>query len=141
MKSGAAILCCATDRVKWLLDPLDDGGTTRRRFEILTSLPAEKRPRVILGPANDQVPMGKDATERDALIAALTAAGILFVPDPAVSPGGVIAVSHELGVWKETLVNADARDIVHAGIDLLFRDAGSSVTTAQLVERFFEIAS
>jgi hypothetical protein len=140
MKAGAAILCCASDRAKWLLDELEDGGRKVRRFELLVNLSKDQRPRLILGPANDQVPMGKSSPQRDEVIAALTAAGILFIPDPAVSPGGVIAVSHELGVWTREVVNQDARQIVHSGVDLLFRQAGSAPTTAEIAKAFFQIA-
>lgn len=110
-------------RTEWLAETLDGLGS---RAEIL----AENRKkngnlRLILGAGNDQVSTtakGKDGRER--VLRTLKDADITFVPDPLVSPGGVIAVSHELASkWEAERVNEDAERIVEKSIEQVFFQA------------------
>ncbi len=78
---------------------------------------------LILGAGNDQVSM-TDKMERERVLASLDEAGITFIPDPVVSPGGVIAVSHERSTeWLAERVNKDAERIVSKGVEQVFREA------------------
>jgi hypothetical protein len=80
---------------------------------------------LILGAGNDQIPGTADRkTQRDAALAAFDDAGVRFVPDPIVSPGGVIAVSHELAEeWRADSVIADACALVGASTSRLYAAA------------------
>lgn len=83
------------------------------------------RLRLVLGAGNDQVSttvLGKD--ERDRALSTLAAAGVGFVPDPLISPGGVIAVSHELSPkWEAGMVNEDTARVVRKNVDHVYREA------------------
>ena len=105
---------------RWLSRSRDDGPT---RAKIL----AESRLRsgnlrMILGAGNDQVSTTDNGKEqRGAALACLSKAGVLFVPDPLVSPGGVIAVSHELAQnWVREAVLKDADAVVRTSVRQLF---------------------
>jgi len=78
--------------------------------------------RLILGAGNDQVSTtaaGKKG--RDAALSILKEAGIAFVPDPLVSPGGVISVSHERAAeWNADEVNGDSMKIVRRSVGQLY---------------------
>lgn len=82
--------------------------------------------RLILGAGNDQVPT-TDAgrQDREKTLAVLAEAGLSFVPDPLVSMGGVISVSHERseGGWDARAVNEDAGLIVRRSVEQVFREA------------------
>lgn len=95
----------------------------RTRAEILAASRAQHgNPRLILGAGNDQVSTteaGKPG--RDATLAVLREAGIHFVPDPLVSPGGVISVSHERAEeWRAEEVNRDSMRIVRRSVQQLY---------------------
>ncbi|HYU33518.1 MAG TPA: hypothetical protein VEW48_15295 [Thermoanaerobaculia bacterium] len=81
--------------------------------------------RLILGAGNDQVSttaVGKSG--RDRTLATLAEAGIAFVPDPLVSPGGVISVSHERAAeWDAERVNEDARRVVARSVEQLYEES------------------
>jgi glutamate dehydrogenase/leucine dehydrogenase len=81
--------------------------------------------RLILGAGNDQVsttPAGKNG--RDRTLSTLKAAGISFVPDPLVSPGGVISVSHErAAAWNAEAVNGDSMKIVRRSVEQLYAES------------------
>lgn len=109
---------------EWLSRGINGSGRTRA--EIL----AENRRRngnlrLILGAGNDQVSTTRKGQEdRERTLAALAEAGLVFVPDPLVSPGGVIAVSHEREPeWIAERVNEDAERIVHRSVEQVFREA------------------
>jgi len=78
--------------------------------------------RLILGAGNDQVSTtaaGKKG--RDVTLSILKEAGIAFVPDPLVSPGGVISVSHERAAeWNAEEVNGDSMQIVRRSVEQLY---------------------
>lgn len=81
--------------------------------------------RLILGAGNDQVSTtaaGKNA--RDKTLSTLAEAGIEFVPDPLVSPGGVISVSHErTEEWNADRVREDALRIVARSVEQIYRES------------------
>jgi len=116
-RRGVHFVCPAGSRIEWLTNRVND----RTRYEILASR-SDAGECIVLGPANDQLPMNNDKrAERDAALNCMTDSGILFVPDPIVSPGGVIAVSHELTAhWKAENVRNDSINIVRKSVDMLF---------------------
>jgi glutamate dehydrogenase/leucine dehydrogenase len=124
---------------EWLAEPLDGLGA---RARIL----AENRRRnhnlrLILGAGNDQVSTTDKGKEgREEVLSLLKDADITFVPDPLVSPGGVIAVSHELAPkWDAEAVNDDARRIVEESVGQVFRQAEKlGGTDAVTMYRAFE---
>lgn len=124
---------------EWLSRKLTNGQT---RAEVL----AENRRRngnlrLILGAGNDQVSTTEEGKgERDRALAVLAESGICFVPDPLVSPGGVIAVSHErTGEWHAERVNEDATLIVRRSVEQVFRQARRmGGTDARTLYRAFE---
>jgi glutamate dehydrogenase/leucine dehydrogenase len=81
--------------------------------------------RLILGAGNDQVSTtaaGKSG--RDRTLSILKEAGISFVPDPLVSPGGVISVSHERAAeWNADEVNGDSMKIVRRSVEQLYEQS------------------
>lgn len=81
--------------------------------------------RLILGAGNDQVSTtaaGKNG--RDKTLSTLAEAGIELVPDPLVSPGGVISVSHErTEEWSADDVREDALRIVARSVQQLYRES------------------
>lgn len=101
---------------------------------------------IVAGAGNAQLPTGDDeAQDARSARAILDDAGVVVVPDPVVSPGGVIAVSHELRPsWDATAVNTDAAAIVHRSVEELFArtrqvsTAGFATTLDMLVERGFQ---
>ena len=87
--------------------------------------------RLIVGAGNDQMATtdynsAKVNARRDA-VSALTEQGITFVPDPLVSTGGVVAVSHELtDTWESGNVEQvvkDARAIVRRNVQAVYQEA------------------
>lgn len=98
---------------------------------------------LILGAGNDQVPSTEDSKEeREKALRALDNAGITFIPDPLVSPGGVIAVSHELSSeWKREVVQKDAEDIVEKSVEMIFnkfREMGGTMPNSIKIYEAFE---
>lgn len=109
---------------EWLSRPLNGSASTRA--EILSANRAKNgRLRLILGAGNDQVSTteaGKPG--RDRTLATLAEAGIGFVPDTLVSPGGVISVSHERAPeWDAAQVNEDAVQVVRRSVEQLYRES------------------
>lgn len=104
--------------------PRWDGGESRAG-RLARSRAKNGNLRLVLGAGNDQVsttPSGKK--ERDKSLSTLAEAGIAFVPDPLVSPGGVISVSHERAEdWSAEQVNEDARRIVARGVEQIYAEA------------------
>ena len=104
---------------EWLSLPIRDIEDRRMRAEIL----ADSRRKggllqLIAGAGNDQLPAtaGKQK-QRDVALATLDDVGITFVPDPIVSPGGVIAVSHELAEsWDADEVIRDSTRLVNRSV-------------------------
>lgn len=108
---------------RWLSETFEDG---RTRADVLAETRrTQGRLRLILGAGNDQVPITDfRRSEREPVLSALTDAGITYVPDPLVSPGGVIAVSHELApTWDVSAVNETAVRIVRKSVDQVYRGA------------------
>lgn len=107
----------------WLSQVVDG---SRTRTQILTeNRRRNKQLLLILGAGNDQVSMThKGAQGRDRALFELAESGILFVPDALVSPGGVIAVSHELAPsWEATQVNEEATRVVERSVGQVFATA------------------
>jgi glutamate dehydrogenase/leucine dehydrogenase len=126
--------------VRWLSGRLASGLS---RAEILARNGSDhQRLRLILGAGNEQVSSTR-ADERDDVLSALTHAGIVFIPDQVVSPGGVIAVSHELtSKWDAENVNRDAREIVRAGLHRVLSEAeqDGELTNKGIYRAFVNIA-
>ncbi|MCB1188244.1 hypothetical protein KDL29_13860 [bacterium] len=104
---------------EWLSLSLRDSTDQRCRAEMLAETRRKDgKLRLIAGAGNDQLPAtaGKQ-DRRDIALGALDEAGITFVPDPIVSPGGVIAVSHELAEsWDADEVIRDATRLVNRSV-------------------------
>ena len=104
---------------EWLALPMRDVEDQRMRAEILAdSRRKGGELRLIVGAGNDQLPAtaGKQA-QRDVALAALDEVGVTFVPDPIVSPGGVVAVSHELAEsWDAKEVIRDCTRLVNRSV-------------------------
>src|SRR5690606_20988505 len=104
---------------EWLSLSLRDSTDQRCRAEMLAeSRRKDGKLRFIAGAGNDQLPAtaGKQ-DRRDLALGALDEAGITFVPDPIVSPGGVIAVSHELAEsWDADEVIRDSTRLVNRSV-------------------------
>ena len=104
---------------EWLAMPIRDSADKRVRAQILAdSRKAGGKLRFIAGAGNDQLPATKGKQHlRDVALTALDEAGVTFVPDPIVSPGGVIAVSHELAEnWDADEVVRDATRLVNRSV-------------------------
>lgn len=113
-------------RAGWLSRPVSESDDGRTRAEVLAETRARHgNLRLILGAGNDQVPTtGVGRPERDRALATLAAAGIVFVPDPLVSPGGVIAVSHELTPkWSARAVNEDTASVVRRSVSQVYKES------------------
>lgn len=133
--SGVHFVCPAGPRIEWLSENV----AGRPRYEILASR-ADAGECIILGPANDQLALSSEhRAQREAALARMTGAGITYIPDPLVSPGGVIAVSHELTAkWRAESVARDSIHIVEKSIHMLFDrtdDPKSSTSIYQAFER------
>lgn len=124
----------------WLWEAPD--GDSRSRAMILASArKAGSRVALIVGAGNDQVPiLPGEREQRDEVLRALAGAGIAFVPDPLVSGGGVVAVSHErLPEWRRERVNDEARQIAREGVSQVFEASrGSGGTDAERMYDAFE---
>jgi glutamate dehydrogenase/leucine dehydrogenase len=134
---GIHFVCPAGSRIEWLTDNVNG----RTRFEILASR-SDAAECIVLGPANDQLPMSGDKRPlRDGALKRMTDAGLLFVPDPIVSPGGVIAVSHELTAhWKTENVRNDSIHIVDKSVRMLFELADDKRSSAAVYKAFETLA-
>ncbi|HEX4952855.1 MAG TPA: hypothetical protein VF017_05605 [Thermoanaerobaculia bacterium] len=125
---------------EWLSRPA--AGSSLSRAELLASnARANGLLRLVLGAGNDQVSTTHEGeAARESTLTVLSEAGIEFVPDPLVSPGGVIAVSHErLPVWDAERVNGDATRIVRKSVEQVFRVARAlGGTDAVTMYRAFE---
>jgi glutamate dehydrogenase/leucine dehydrogenase len=110
-------------RTEWLAEPLDGLGSRARI--LAENRRRNQNLRLILGAGNDQVSTtDKGKEERAEVLSILKDADITFVPDPLVSPGGVIAVSHELAPkWDAEAVNDDTRRIVEESVGQVFRQS------------------
>lgn len=109
---------------EWLSRTLNGSGV--KRAEALAANRAKNgRLRLILGAGNDQVSTTEAGkTGRDRTLSTLAEAGIGFVPDPLVSPGGVISVSHERAPeWDAAQVNEDAVQVVRRSVEQLYHEA------------------
>lgn len=127
------IVCTAADTPRWLISNV--GG--KPRYEHLADATHEG-PMLIIGATNDQFGAGREDPEVLRALEALSAKGILFVPDPIVSPGGVISVSWELAAaWDSEGVRHDTREIVQRNVRTLFERAGGSAATALTIDRAF----
>jgi glutamate dehydrogenase/leucine dehydrogenase len=110
---------------EWLSrSPRWDGGESRAG-RLARNRAKNGKLELVLGAGNDQVSTtvsGKP--ERDRTLATLAAAGLVFVPDPLVSPGGVISVSHERAAdWSAERVNEDAERIVERGVEQIYAES------------------
>jgi glutamate dehydrogenase/leucine dehydrogenase len=134
---GVHFVCPAGPRIEWLTEPVDG----RTVYEILAGR-ADAGECIILGPSNDQLPLSKDKQhEREAALARMTAAGVLYIPDPIVSPGGVIAVSHELTAhWRAEKVRSDTIQIVDKSVQLLFELTDDKRNSTALYRAFETLA-
>ena len=135
--TGVHIVCPAGSRIEWLTEQVN--GKTR-----YATLAARENAGgcIVLGPANDQLPMSSDHRgARDHALETMTAAGVLYVPDPVVSPGGVIAVSHELTAhWNRKSVNRDSIHIVEKSIHMLFDRADDKRNSTSVYQAFEQLA-
>jgi glutamate dehydrogenase/leucine dehydrogenase len=133
-RRGIHFVCPAGSRIEWLTDHVN--GATR--YEILASR-SDAAECIVLGPANDQLPLSSDKrSAREAALKRMTEAGVLYVPDPVVSPGGVVAVSHELTAhWKNENVRNDTIHIVDKSVRMLF-DLTDDKRSSAAVYRAFE---
>lgn len=123
---------------EWLSLEFSEG---RSRADILAE---SGHIRLILGAGNDQVSTTRAGkADRNATLKTLAGAGITFIPDPLVSPGGVIAVSHERseGEWVSERVNKDAEEIVHRSVEQVFKKARmrGGVDAVTMYEAFEEM--
>lgn len=134
---GIHFVCPAGSRIEWLTEKVD--GTMR--YEILASR-EDAAECIVLGPANDQLALSSDHKDaRDAAIKRMTESGVLFVPDPIVSPGGVIAVSHELTAhWKPENVRNDSIHIVDKSVRMLFELTDDKRSSAAVYQAFETLA-
>ena len=108
------ILCPATGEVGWL----------KTRCERLSG-GKHDGPKIILGPANNQIDV-LDETPDQEVIDALTKADVTLIPDSVVNSGGVISGCHELALeWCEEAVRNDVERVIDNGITMLFNEAGS----------------
>lgn len=80
---------------------------------------------LVLGAGNDQITtLPEHVKERNQTLDELASGDLVFVPDPCVSPGGVIAVSHELkNRWRAEDVNNDTYRLVQVSVRQLFDTA------------------
>jgi glutamate dehydrogenase/leucine dehydrogenase len=134
---GVHFICPAGSRIEWLSEQING----RPRYEILASR-EDAGQCIILGPANDQLALSREhRAQRDAALARMTSAGIVYVPDPIVSPGGVIAVSHELTAhWKAENVNRDSIHIVDKSVRMLFERTDDRTSSASIYQAFEQLA-
>jgi glutamate dehydrogenase/leucine dehydrogenase len=134
---GIHFVCPAGSRIEWLTGQVNG----RMRYEVLASR-ADAAECIVLGPANDQLPMSSDKQAvREEAVKRMTDAGLLFVPDPIVSPGGVIAVSHELSAhWKAENVRNDSIHIVDKSVRMLFDLANDKRSSAAVYKAFETLA-
>lgn len=135
--AGVHFVCPAGSRIEWLSEKV--GG--QPRYEILAAR-SDAADCIILGPANDQLPLSSDHRAlRDAALTRMTAAGILYIPDPIVSPGGVIAVSHELTAhWRAENVARDSIQIVEKSIQMLFDRTDDPRSSSSIYQAFERLA-
>lgn len=134
---GTHFVCPAGSRIEWLTESVNG----RTRYEILASR-ADAADCIVLGPANDQLALSSEhRSQRDAALRRMTGAGILYIPDPIVSPGGVIAVSHELTAkWKAENVKRDSIQIVEKSIHMLFDRTGDRTSSISIYQAFEQLA-
>lgn|GEM_PF-3323337 len=134
---GVHIVCPAGSRIEWLTERVNG----KTRYEIIAGRDDANKC-IILGPANDQLALSSDKRhERDAALAAMTAAGVIYIPDPVVSPGGVIAVSHELTAhWNRRSVNKDSIHIVEKSIHMLFDRTDDKRSSTSIYQAFEQLA-
>jgi glutamate dehydrogenase/leucine dehydrogenase len=135
---GVHIVCPAGSRIEWLTEHV--GG--KSRYEILSSR-ADAAECIVLGPANDQLPLSSDKrAECDAALKRMTEGGVLYIPDPVVSPGGVVAVSHELTAhWDAKKVREDSIHIVDKSIEMLFDTTDDKRSSAAIYKAFYHLAT
>lgn len=127
------IVCPAVDSPRWLISNVDG----KPRYEHLAEATHEG-PMLIIGAINDQFGAGRSDPDVLRALETLSARGILFVPDPIVSPGGVISMSWELAAaWDSEGVRRDTREIVERNVRTLFERAGGSAATALTIDRAF----
>lgn len=110
---------------EWLSRSPQEGGGQSRAECLAANRAKHGNLRLILGAGNDQVsttPSGKKG--RDKTLTTLAAAGIVFVPDPLVSPGGVISVSHERAEdWSAESVNEDSERLVARAVEQIYAES------------------
>lgn len=108
----------------WLRHKLPDG---RSMAQALADAKRQRRGRLrlILGAGNAQlIDDPKVQGDVAAALEPLCKQGIHWIPDPIVSPGGVIAVSHEqMDTWVLENVRADAYDVVEHGVSQIYEGA------------------
>lgn len=127
------IVCTAADAPRWLIEKVRG----KPRYKHLSAA-THNGPMIIVGATNDQLGAGRDDRTDDALHS-LCAAKILFVPDPIVSPGGVISASWELApVWDADAVRRRTEEIVAQNVRMLFEDAGGTKATALTIDQAFQ---
>lgn len=120
--------------IEWLVEQREGLSRAERLAEVAKQ---RGKLRLVLGAGNDQVPLSSSRSDaREAALSTLAEAGVWFVPDPLVSPGGVIAVSHEPvslaalkspvagSRWERLRVNHDAWEIVRVAVEWFFERYG-----------------
>jgi len=134
---GLHFVCPAASRTEWLTDKINGV----MRYEILANR-SDAGECLILGPANDQLPLDSEKTTmRDAALKRMTEKGIIYIPDPVVSPGGVIAVSHELTAkWKPENVRDDSIKIVEKSGNMLFDRTDDKRSSTPIYQAFEQLA-
>lgn len=134
---GVHIICPAGSRIEWLTDRVNGA----MRYEIIAGR-EDASECIILGPANDQLALSSDKrAAREAALQRMTEAGVLYIPDPLVSPGGVVAVSHELTAhWKAENVRKDSIQIVDKSVRMLFDLAADKRSSAAVYKAFETLA-
>jgi glutamate dehydrogenase/leucine dehydrogenase len=134
---GIHFVCPAGSRIEWLSERING----KPRYDILATR-NDAGECIILGPANDQLALSSEhRAQRDAALQRMTEAGIVYVPDPIVSPGGVIAVSHELTAhWKAENVNRDSIQIVDKSVRMLFERTDDRTSSSSIYKAFEQLA-
>ncbi|MSR62125.1 MAG: hypothetical protein EXS08_06750 [Planctomycetes bacterium] len=126
-------------RTDWLKHAVD-GKTSTAGFLAAAKAKGGTALRLIVGAGNAQlVDDPRIRGDAEEVLEVLRKEEIDWIPDPAVSPGGVIAVSHEQqDAWVLENVRADAFDVVRHNVRKLYEGASllGAVDSVTLYEAF-----
>ncbi len=104
----------------WLGEPVSPGGPSRAAFLAEANRRGATRWQAVVGAANAQT---TQSSEHE-IVSHLADGDIHFIHDTLISPGGVIAVSHELASeWRLDRVRRDAFEIVLENVSAAYRGA------------------